>query len=254
MKKTKILLLLLLLNFNLCMLLGVKAEEATVQAPNAKYVTLSVTEYKELKTQALSFDSLVRRVQELEQLYLQIKDIVIAINETIAFIKRMFNIQEVPRADLDANKVSDEFKHFSGVVMSPGWLDFQAALDNSVSSFKAEGVKVLDLDIYYNKKLFMLDHIESKQLDVVNLERIPLSNSISSSRDRVRIPISDSLNNKLDFTVYLAPLSKAKIKVGDKTKIRVVNYKRTTRTKKKPGVGQVAIRGSSSYVVVKSKA
>jgi hypothetical protein len=248
-KITILLLLVLICSQQLCLKVN------AIENKEAGYVQLSRREYEDMKKQSLSITNILQRLEELEQLYQQIKEIVIVINDTIKFIKRTFNLPDFSIVEDDFGDPRT-FKHISGVVMNPGKIDFTAELYTAMTNFKDHGIKSLEMDIYYNKKLFILDHISSKQLDLRSLERIPVSKSQSGAKDRIRIPISDTLSKKIEFEVYLAPLSSKAISIGDKTKVRIVNYKRRSNNNNPKGAAQVIFeldQASDNAIVVSSK-
>ncbi len=238
MRKLQTLLLLIaILNHNLCFANTTSKTETTQIQSQTAYVKLSRKDYEELREQSLSITGALQKLAELEELYQQIKEIIISIHATVLFIKKTFNIPDTPLVEDDFGE-AEEFRHISGTTMNPGRVGFTAEVENPRSNFKDQGIKVLEMDIYYNKKLFILDHLASKQLDVTKLKKIPLPQSQGSAKDRIQVPISDTLHNKLSFMVYLAPISSKKIVIGDSSKIRVVNYKRKT-SKNPMGASQV---------------
>jgi len=217
--KTKILLLVI------CVLglssRGVMANQ--MPNPEIQYVKISKQEYDLLKKQSFLNGSLLQRIRDLETLYKQVKEIIDSFSSTIKLVKDILNISD---DDIDQDDEDPEFEHVSGVILSPGFVRYKASTYDKKSSFESLGIESLEMDVYYNKKLFAIDHIEGDQVFGGEFKRISLPSSTSSTKDRIELPLSDVLSSEVDFRIYFAPLNPASTKVGDKTLVDLRYYKR----------------------------
>jgi hypothetical protein len=213
--KIKIILLVICalgLSFN-----GVMANNKELQ-----YVKISKQEYELLKKQSFLNGSILQRIRDLETLYKQVKEIIDSFSSTIKLVKDILNIND----DTIQDNEEPEFEHVSGVILSPGFVKYKASTYDKKSSFESLGIESLEMDVYYNKKLFTIDHIEGDQVFGGEFKRISLPSSTSSTKDRIELPLSDVLSNEADFKIYFAPLNPATTKVGDKTLVDLRYYKR----------------------------
>ena len=191
------------------------------------YVRIEKSEFEAMEKQLVSLSAIATRLSDLERLYLQIKKIIEGIDLAVAFIKKILNI-----ADSDIFKPvkgSDNiFKDSAGITMSPGYVEYQGKLNNFKTFQDAFPDNVLDIDIYYNKTLFTIDHIVGEGVLGNKFTKIPLSQSLGASRDRIKLPISDALKNTVSFKIFLAPINPVTIDVGNNSKI-VAKYNKTVR-------------------------
>jgi|GEM_PF-6119869 hypothetical protein len=191
--------------------------------PEIQYVKISKQEYELLKKQSFLNGSLLQRIRDLETLYKQVKEIIDSFSSTIKLVKDILNISD---DDIDQGDEDPEFEHVSGVILSPGFVRYKASTYDKKSSFESLGIESLEMDVYYNKKLFAIDHIEGDQVFGGEFKRISLPSSTSSTKDRIELPLSDVLSSEVDFRIYFAPLNPASAKVGDKTLVDLRYYKR----------------------------
>ncbi len=93
------------------------------------YVRIEKSEFEAIEKQAISLTTIITRLAELERLYSQIKKVIDGVDLTVTFIKKFLNI-----VDSDIFKpvkgADNIFKHSSGVTMSPGYVEYQAKLNN----------------------------------------------------------------------------------------------------------------------------
>lgn len=206
--------------------LGYQAKQRTLIRKNEDiYVRIKKSEFEEIERQAFLSTSLLQRIRDLEKLYRQIKEIIETANAAIEFIKSFLNIDELdifPDSDSD-----NEFEHISGVIMSPGFVEFTVTTTDPELNFDdIVTSNFLEFDLYYNKNLFSIDHIEGKGVFGDQYSQIALPQETSSAKDRIKLPLSDVLTNTVSFKVYLAPLDHETIEVGDKTSLDIRYYKR----------------------------
>jgi hypothetical protein len=194
-----------------------------VANPEIQYVKISKQEYELLKKQSLFNGSILQRLRDLETLYKQVKEIIDSFSSTIKLVKDILNISD---DDTTQDDEDPEFEHVSGVILSPGFLRYKASTFDKKSSFESLGIESLEMDIYYNKKLFSIDHIEGDQVFGGEFKRISLPSSTSSTKDRIELPLSDVLSSEVDFKIYFAPLNPATTKVGDTTLVDLRYFKR----------------------------
>ena len=214
--KTKILLLVICalgLSFS-----GVMANDKEV-----RYVRISKNDYELLKKQNLINFSILQKIRDLETLYKQVKEILDSFTNTMNTVKKILNIKD----DSSSNKPENQdFEHSSGIVLSPGFLLYKAETFDKKSSFESLGIEALEMDIYYNKKLFVIDHIEGDQVVGEEMKKISLPSNVSSTKDRIELPLSDVLTSRVNFKIYFAPLNPVTAKVGNKTLVDLRYYKR----------------------------
>jgi predicted DNA binding CopG/RHH family protein len=188
------------------------------------YVRISKKELNAIRKQAFISRGLLQRIRDLETLYRNIRDVVETIRATINFFKNFLNLE-----DLDIwqnhNEESKDFEHISGVIMSPGYVEFEVRTTNPSSNFDLENISELEVDVYYNKNLFMIDHLEGDDIVSERFRTISLSTKTAGAKDRLAIPLADLLINKTTFRLYLAPREPNKIKVGQSTKLDIRYYK-----------------------------
>jgi hypothetical protein len=179
-----------------------------------------------MEQQAFLGISLLQRIRDLERLYRQIKEIIETTSAVVDFVKEFLNIEDFDIFD-GLNGSDDEFEHISGVVMSPGFVEFEVTTtDESLNFDDIVSSNFLEFDLYYNKNLFAVDHIEGKGIFGDEYKTIALSQKTSGAKDRIKLPLSDLLTNQVVFRVYLAPLDHETIEVGDKTALDIRYYKR----------------------------
>lgn len=215
------------------------------------YVRIEKSEFEALEKQALLTDTILQRLAALERLYNQIKQVVDAIGLTINFIKKMFNI-----SDSDIFKPLlpiNEFTDSSGVKMSPGYVEIKAQLNNKLQSFREVLTEnILDMDLYYDKNLFTLDHIEGEGVLGDKFIKIALPQNLAGSKDRIQLPISDALKNEATFKIFLTPLDPESILLGASSKISARYNKTVPRGSVAPLSYRLAT-GSPSTIKVISK-
>jgi len=190
------------------------------------YVRISKADLKELRRQSLLSFNLLQRIRDLEKLYRNIENIVNTVVEAIDLIKQFINYTGL---DLDFSGNKDDFEHLSGVVMSPGFVEFTASVYDPEKSFDEVGLNSLFMDIYYNRNLFSLDHIEGDGVAGVDYKNISLAKKYAAYKQRIELPISDVLSSNVKFRVCLAPLNPDLIQVGDKSSIKIKYYKRVPK-------------------------
>jgi hypothetical protein len=222
-----------------------------VRAGKHIYVRIEKSEFEAMEKQLVSLSAIATRLGDLEKLYLQIKKIIEGIDLTVAFIKKILNI-----ADSDIFKpvkgADNIFKDSSGITMSPGYVEYQGKLNNFKTLQDAFPDNVLDLDIYYNKTLFIIDHIEGKGVLGDKFTKIALSQSLGASRDRIKLPISDALANTVSFKIFLRPVNPLTIEVGNNSKI-VAKYNKTIHTGETAPIIYALVPDSPSAIEVRSK-
>ena len=190
---------------------------------NEPYVRIKKKDLDEIRRQAFISAGLLQRIRDLETLYKQVKNIIETINETINFFKEFLNIDDLDI--FDSTGSDTDFEHISGVIMSPGYVEFIVNTTNEESSFDEEGISDLAMDIYYNKELFTIDHLEGDGIVANEYRILSVSSKTSGAKDRLIIPLSDVLNNETVFRLYLAPRNPDLIEVGDSTKLDIRYYK-----------------------------
>lgn len=190
------------------------------------YLRVSKRDLKELRRQALLSASLLQRIRDLEKLYKSINTIVNTIVGAINLIKKFINFDDL---DLDFSGDGEDFEHISGVVMSPGYVEFEATVAEQGSSFDDLGNNSLFMDIYFNRNLFTIDHIEGDGVLGAEAKNISLPKKNAASKARIELPVSDVLASSIKFKVYLAPLNPNLIKVGNKTAMNIKYYKRVAK-------------------------
>ena len=109
--------------------------------------------------------------------------------------------------------------------MSPGSVAFTVRTGDGMS-FDKHDIDELEMDVYYNKNLFIIDRIIGNGVRGKDYTRLTLPLDTRSSRDRIQVPLSDVLTNQTTFYIYLAPLNGDLAKVGDQTKVNLRYYKR----------------------------
>jgi|GEM_PF-2589629 len=171
--------------------------------------------------------SILDRVKNLESYYSGLKSIVDWLSKIVESIGKFLGISTKPDtpSSTSTDPYTADYHHISGAVMSPGSVAFTVRTGDGMS-FDAHNIDELDMDIYYNKNLFVIDKFIGSGIQGKDYEKLTLPTDTRSSRDRIKIPLSDVLTNKTTFYVYLAPLNGDTIKVGDQTKINLRYYKR----------------------------
>lgn len=214
-------------------------EESTIQDENGKYqvskvkninkekyVRIRKKDLNEIRRQALLSRALLQRIRDLEKLYKDIRTIIETVNATIVFIKNFLNIDDV---DISDSSSDGEFEHISGVIMSPGYVDFVVQTTDPESNFDQEDISDLEFDLYYNKNLFTIDHIDGDGIVETEYRTVSVSSKTNGAKDRLVIPLSDVLANETSFRIFLAPRNPDLIKVGDSTKLDIRYYKRAPK-------------------------
>ncbi len=202
-------------------------EEARAKVNEDKvYLRVSKKDFKQMRKQALLSASLLQRIRDLERLYKNVNTIVKTIVSAIDLIKKFINFDDL---DLDFSSTNDDFEHISGVIMSPGFVEFEAKLNDPTLSFDELKMNSLFMDIYFNRNLFTIDHIESDGVLGTEAKNISLPKKNQAAKARLELPISDVLASSVKFKVYLAPLNPRTIKVGQKTKLTIKYYKRIAK-------------------------
>ena len=217
------------------------------------YLRISKRDLKTLRRQALLSASLLQRIRDLEKLYKSINTIVNTIVAAIDLIKKFIKFDDL---DLDFSGSGDDFEHISGVVMSPGFVEFEAKVNEKDLSFDDIGMDSLFMDIYFNRNLFTIDHIEGDGVLGVEAKNITLPKKTAGSKARIELPVSDVLASSVKFKVFLAPINPDTIKVGNKTRLKIRYYKRVPKNEdgdRVPPVDYGFASGSSREIVVKVK-
>jgi hypothetical protein len=217
------------------------------------YLRVSKRDLKELRRQALLSASLLQRIRDLEKLYKNVNNIVNTIVGAITLIKKFVNFDDL---DLDFSGTNDDFEHISGVIMSPGFVEFEATVAEEDLNFDDIDNRNLFMDIYFNRNLFTIDHIEGDGVLGVEAKNITLPKKNAASKARIELPVSDVLASSVKFKVFLAPLNPDLIKVGHKTSLNIKYYKRVAENddgERIPPVDYGFVEGSSREIVVKVK-
>lgn len=189
------------------------------------YVRIRKKDLDAIRRQAFISRGLLQRIRDLETLYKQVKSIIETINSTIKFVKSFLNIKDSDIENSSSSSSDDEYEHISGVIMSPGYVEFLIKTTDKNSSFDAEGIADLAMDIYYNKNLFTIDHLEGDGIEEDGYRTLSVSSKTSGAKDRLIVPLTDVLANETVFRLYLAPRNPDLIKVGDSTKLDIRYYK-----------------------------
>lgn len=218
MRKLQVVLMVLLINLSLTLRMPVLS-----QGNDGDEVVLKREEFELLKRQAFITTSILQRIRDLEKLYKQTKSIVEGVSEAIKLIKKFINFDDL---NLDFTFSDKEFEDSTGVVMSPGFVEIVARTYDPKISFDKLELSELDLDLYYNKTLFKIDHIEGNGIFGDEYKKISLSQETSAAKDRIKIPLSDVLTAQTTFKIYLSPINRDLAKVGDKTNLEAKYYKR----------------------------
>lgn len=213
-------------NVELAEELGYEAQaRKLIRKDSDVYVRIKKAEFDEIERQAFLSTSLLQRIRDLERLYRQIKEIVETVKSVTEFIKEFLNIDDFDIFDGIGD--DDEFEHISGVIMSPGFVEIEVTTTDEELNFDdVTSSDFLEFDLYYNKNLFTIDHIEGKGVFGDEYKQIALPQKTSAAKDRLKLPLSDILTNQVSFRIYLAPLDHETIEVGDRTSLDVRYYKR----------------------------
>lgn len=217
------------------------------------YLRVSKRDLRELRRQALLSASLLQRIRDLEKLYKNVNTIVNTIVGAIELIKKFINFDDL---DLDLSGDGGDFEHISGVVMSPGYVEFEAKVTEEDLNFDDVDNRSLFMDIYFNRNLFGIDHIEGDGVLGAEVKKVSLPKKNSASKIRLELPVSDVLASSVKFKVFLAPLNPDLIEVGHKTKLDIRYYKRVAKNddgERIPPVTYGFAEGSSREIVVKVK-
>ena len=220
---------------------------------NKVYLRISKRDLKVLRRQALLSASLLQRIRDLEKLYKNIDTIVNTIVGAIELIKKFINFDDL---DLDFSGKGNDFEHISGVVMSPGFVEFEAKVTEADKSFDEINQRSLFMDILFNRNLFTIDHIEGDGVLGAEAKNISLPKKNAGSKARIELPVSDTLASSVKFKVYLAPRNPELIKVGNKTKLNIKYYKRIPKNDDGERVAPVQYgfaEASAREIVVKVK-
>ncbi len=189
---------------------------------------LSAQELASIKRVVTSQISILDRVKNLEDFYLKIKGIIDGLTKVVDTIGKFIGLPtkvepETPVSNPDPYLA--DYHHISGAVMNPGSVAFTARTGDGMS-FDRHDIDELEMDVYYNKNLFVIDKIVGSGVQGKDYSRLVLPAETRSSRDRIQVPLSDVLTNQTTFYIYLAPLNGDLAKVGDQTKINIRYYKR----------------------------
>lgn len=221
-----------------------------------KYAIVLNDDVEELRAMALNSVSILQRIRDLERLYKQIVSIINGIKTAIDFIEDFFNI-DIPldgTGDNDSgNSTSgqaDSFEHISGVVMTPGSVEFQISTREG-QTFDELGMDQLEIDLFYNKKLFDVNQIVG---DTISGEftKLKLSSKDRNAKDRIIIPLSDLFTNKAKINIFLEPRDPDTIKVGHKTKMQIRYFRRVPKGEEAPLIYELA-PGSTDTIEVTVK-
>lgn len=193
------------------------------------YVRIKRKDLEEMRRQALLSRSLLQRIRDLEKLYKDTRKIVESIYGAVEFVKEFLHIEDLDIFDPDSHS-ENEFEHISGVVMSPGFVEFSVKVTDADEFFEdVLSSNFLEFDIYYNKQLFKIDHLEGDKIFGDEYRKISLSSKTSGAKDRLKVPVSDLLSKEMTFKLFLAPRNPNLIKVGDKTNLDIRYYKRVNK-------------------------
>jgi hypothetical protein len=233
--------------------LGLNYRPALANNSETRYVKISTSDYDLLKRQSLLNFSILKKIKDLETLYKQIKEIVDSFTNTMKTVKKILNIQEDDVGDTIENQ---DFKHVSGTMLSPGFVIYEAETYDKKSSFDTLGIESLEMDVYYNKKLFTIDHIEGDQVIGEEFKKISLPASTRATKDRIELPLSDVLVSKVIFKIFFAPINPATAKVGNKTLVDIRYFKRPINDiggVVMPAISYNKLSNTQNYVQIKSK-
>ncbi len=213
---------------------------------------LSQEETRALRTIMTTQISILDRVKNLEGFYTSLKSVVDWLAKIIDSISKFIGLPtktNEPTSTTNSDPNLADYHHISGTVMSPGSVAFTVHTGDGLS-FDAHDIDQLDMDIYYNKNLFSIDKFVGEGIQGKDYERLTLGADIRSSRDRIKIPLSDVLANKATFYVYLAPANGDLAKVGDQTKINIRYYKRVDAGEAAPLIYELKTNGSDSIKII----
>ncbi len=195
--------------------------------------------------------SLLERVKNLENVYSKLKTLVDALKKILDNIGKYIGlptpIEPVTPVIIDPNL--QDYHHISGIVMKPGSVAFTVRTGDG-GSFDKHDVDELEMDVYYNKNLFVIDKIIGKGIEGKDYTKLTLPLDTRSSRDRIKIPLSDVLVNETSFYIFLAPLNRDTIQIGDKTKIYLRYYKRVEPDELAPLIYQHKGGGADTIEVI----
>jgi len=235
----------------LACLLTLSLSATPVQAVEESYVRLEKEEFDLLKRQAFLSKTILQRIHDLETLYKQVEGIVDSIEFSINAVKKFLNIEN--SSIFDQTPTNGDFEHISGVQMSPGFVEFYAKTTDTKKNFSLLNLDELEMDIYFNKVLFSIDHIEGSKVFGNEFSRISLPQSTSAAKDRIKLPLSDVLSNEVKFKVFLAPNNPETIKVGDSTKLDIKYFKRVTKDDNGQAIAPLEygfVKGSATEIKV----
>lgn len=184
----------------------------------------------ELRYQAKRNLSLLQRIRDLEKVYRDVEAIIKGVQRTVKIVKSILGITD---DELQEDEPADEFEHLSGVIMKPGSVSFNAQT-SSGQDFDDLGLDELEFDLFYNRTLFRIDHIEGDGVVGDDYRSFSLSTKDRGAKERISLPLSDVLVNETSFRVFLAPKKPKNIKVGDKSKLKVKYYKRVPKGEEAP--------------------
>jgi hypothetical protein len=201
------------------------AENTQLKNAGTKYYRIAERDLKKLERQALLNKSLLQRIRDLEHLYKQIESLTQGIRTAITYLETFLGIDLGGSILGNLKNPEDHFEHISGVIMEPGAVSFNVKTRYG-ESFDELGLNKLEFDLYYNKKLFSIDHIEGDKVLGEEFSTQSLSKDLRAIKDRIELPLTDVLSDQAEFKVYLAPNEYESISVGDKTFLQVRYYKR----------------------------
>lgn len=203
--------------------LGLSSSVVMANNTEMRYVRISKNDYELLKKQSLLNFSILQKIRDLETLYKQVKEILDSFTTTMNTVKKILNIKD---DNVGSKPENQDYEHVSGLILSPGFLIYKAETFDKKSSFESLGIEALEMDVYYNKKLFTIDHVEGDQVIGEELKKISLPANTRATKDRIELPLSDVLASKVSFKIFFAPLNPATAKIGNKTLVDLRYYKR----------------------------
>ena len=198
---------------------------------DVEFVRISRDNLQRLEKQAVLNASLLQRIRDLEKLYKEIEKFVDGLAKTVRLIERVLDVDSI--GDLIPDVITDifdngehDFEHISGVVLSPGVVTFDVETSDPNLAFRDYRMKELDFDLYFNTKLFKIDHIEGDGVFGKGMKIVPLRRDQRDAKARIKLPLSDVLNTQTQFKVFFAPVNHKTIDVGDSSKVEIKYYKR----------------------------
>lgn len=200
------------------------------KAKKNQFVRLSAQDYNELRKLARANLSIHQRIRNLEHAYNQFQKIIEGLNKVVNLIKGILGIAEEEEIDNRENEdLTGEWRHISGAIFNPGSVEFKISTQDG-NSFLDMGLDAFEIDVYYNKQLFEIDHIEGSKVSGEEYSELSLRDRKSRfSKSRIVLPIADVLSNEAKFNIFLGPKDFNKAKLGDKSSIGIRYYKRVPK-------------------------